>query len=694
MIQDNRGQQQGGWFVFAAAIFTSSFLIFQVQPLTGKYILPWFGGTPGVWSTCILFFQLFLFAGYAYAHWLTKSFGVRAQFFMHLLLLLCAIALLPITPSTSWKPTGNEAPVLRILLLLSASVGLPYFLLAANGPLLQAWFGRANPGRSPYGLYSLSNVGSLLGLLSYPFFVEPRWSTNSQAIIWSWGFGLFALFWLATAKFLWGIKEVARDVAMKPAPHPSRSLQGVSWLWFALSACSSVLLLATTNQVCIDVAAVPFLWVVPLTLYLLTFIIAFAHRRFYRRVILACLLVASLVLLCYLINAGPKTTFEFQIAGYFGAMFVCCLVCHGELVRLKPESDQLTAFYLWISAGGAAGGLFVALIAPQMFARYHELQVGMVACAVLAVVSYFRDRPKAVSKFFWRSLLTASVLGVIGLSIAVWKIGTKNNAGLVTVQRNFFGVLRVSDLEENGHPVRDLVHGQILHGQQVMDEGWRTKPTSYYCADSGAGLILKAQSTQPRQIGIVGLGAGTLAVWGRAGDQIRFYEINPLVVELAEQYFTFLKDSPATIEFSMGDARLTMERESRQQFDCLIVDEFSSDAIPTHLLTIEAFDIYLRNLREDGILAIHISNRHFSLAPVVRGAALQKGLWLAEVHSDRDDTTFQSDATWVLLSRQEKRLVDVGVKSIESPTASAGTNQRVVLWTDSFSNLLGVLRAR
>jgi spermidine synthase len=675
----------GGILFFAAAIFLSSFLIFQVQPLIGKYILPWFGGTPGVWSTCLLFFQVALFAGYAYAHGLTRYVGLRSQLVIHLAALAASLFLLPIAPSADWKPTGSEDPTLRILGLLAASVGLPYLLLSANGPLLQAWFSRANPRRSPYGLYSLSNIGSLLGLISYPLLFEQLWPVDEQARTWSWGFAIFALICLLSAI----VTGRSGSSAVEATGDSSQRVASASPLiWFALSMCGSVLLLASTNQVCIDVASIPFLWVIPLTLYLLTFILAFADPRWYPRAIAAVLLPLCLIGLCVVLMLAAVARIDAQIAAYFGTMFVGCLVCHGELVRHKPEPARLTLFYLWIAAGGAAGGVFVALMAPQLFSKFIELHLGVFACAALAAWMYVRDPPFSIPGIRPRWMAAAYLVGLAVLGAFLWKAAQGDSSENLAEERNFFGVLRVWDSEG----IRYLVHGQIEHGSQVLEGEQRRSPIGYYSPESGAGVAL-GHPTGPRKIGIVGLGTGSLAVYGQPGDEIQFYEINPDVLTLAQEHFFYLRESGAgdAIRFSMGDARLSMEREPPRDFDCLLVDAFSSDAIPTHLLTAEAFEIYLRHLKPHGILAIHVSNRHFNLEPVVRGGAQRWGLWLKPVNVRRDDARNYNASNWVLLARSATDLESLGLASPEDPS-QPDPAKHSQLWTDQHTNLFGVLR--
>jgi hypothetical protein len=680
----------GGYWLFSAAIFSSAFLIFQVQPLLGKYILPWFGGTPAVWSTCLLFFQVLLFAGYLYAHLLARSAGIRVQCVIHLAALALALFLLPITPSSAWKPTGTEEPTLRILGLLAVSVGVPYFLLSANGPLLQAWFSRVFRGRSPYGLYSLSNVGSLLGLVSYPFLVEPNWSVDRQSWIWSWGFALFAL---SCAGCGW---MVYRQGAAEPEDLGNASdvelggRSGPRVLWFALPAAASVMLLAATNQVCIDVAAIPFLWVLPLTLYLLTFIISFAGPQFYPRLPLGILLAVFVLMLFMVLAMASGARFFMQLFVYFGTMFVCCLVCHGELVRIKPPPSQLTAFYLYIAAGGACGGLFVALLAPLLFSAYIEFHIGVWTCLFLAVVSYYRDGWRQSS--FARLKLATSVVVLVLVGIGLSVLASQAAKNQIAAERNFFGVLRVKEKPLLGRTVRDLIHGQIRHGRQVFDPEFRRRPTTYYSDSSGAGMVL-SQSESTRNIGIVGLGAGSLAAYGRTGDRIEFYEINPAVVQFANSYFTFLSDSDAQpgIVITLGDARLSMERQPPREFDRLFVDAFSSDAIPTHLLTDQAFEVYLKHLAGDGILAVHISNRHFDLTPVIRGAARRWNLWHSIVVSAQVPEQFEDPAIWCLLSRTPETLASLGLTDLEDPRSELG-DLPAILWSDNYTNLLGVLK--
>ena len=681
---------------YAITVLLSSFLIFQVQPLISKYILPWFGGTPGVWTACMLFFQVVLFAGYAYAHFSIRCLTPRVQFAVHTLLIVAALALLPITPGADWKPTGPEDPTLRILGLLLVSVGLPYFILSSTGPLLQAWFSRTSPGASPYRLYALSNLGSVVGLVTYPFVVEPLLAADVQASLWSWSFAGFAL-----ACSLCAVQMLRNHTRVTVAGTAHGAVEeqneapptaGVRWLWFGLAACATVMLLATTNQVCIDVAVIPFLWVLPLTLYLVSFIICFDHERWYPRGLFLVLLAMTMVGLLNVMEEAGTTPILRQIAVYFSALFVCCMVCHGELVRLKPSPRYLTSFYLSSSAGGAAGGILVGLVAPLVFHQCIELHIAMLACCLMALVVLFRDRQSALYRgrlpLVWACLL----VGVTGLGWKLWGFAGGNERGNLAVARNFYGVLRVAALNWNDRENRVLhmVHGRTLHGKQFVAEEKRRVPTTYYAEDSGIGLLLRHYSqSDGKRFGVVGLGVGTLAAYGQQADYARFYEINPDVIRLAKQHFTYLKDCPAKVDVVLGDGRLSMERESPQQFDVLALDAFSSDAIPVHLLTREAFEIYLRQIKPEGSIAIHITNRHFDLEPVVTALGAHFGLGTIRIAAKGDQARGQNASTWMLLT------ADRGVLDDPEIATAASTRKQPVpairLWTDNYSNVIGAL---
>src|ERR1035438_8710920 len=745
---------------YALTIFTGAFLLFQVQPLIGKYILPWFGGGPGVWTTCMLFFQVLLLGGYAYAHFTSKWLKPRTQAIVHLVLLAAALALLPITPSDSWKPRGGGDPTLQILALLAVSLGLPYFVLSSTGPLIQQWFSRAKPGVSPYRLYALSNLGSLLALLSYPFFFETHFTRKFQAGLWAWGLVAYVICCGFCAVRLWksevlrlksGVQsptsivqgqesEVSDTTASTLNPQPS-TLNRL--LWLLLPACASVLLLATTNKLCQDVAVIPFLWVVPLALYLLSFIICFDSPRWYVRYPFTLALIAALGGLCWALFNASDLALSKQVALYCGGLFICCMVCHGELYRLKPDPRYLTGFYLMIAAGGALGGLFVAVAAPLLFTDYFELHWGLFLCGLLFLLVCATDRSaspsglapqslipnptwrwmgcalplvgfggldrflawlpghtKAMPKVYFTglriTLLTIVVLavvawiarrkfksfqhwrfvtcawlflGLIALSAVLWKQAQDSGSERVSRSRNFYGVLTVYEHEKTDPLAHHflLQHGRITHGLQFVDPVQSTWPISYGRPDGGIGLGVAALPLGHRRIGVVGLGTGTMAAFGRAGDYLRFYEINPQVQAVATSWFSYLPKCLGKVEVAPGDARLSLEREPPQHFDLLVLDAFSSDAIPVHLLTKEAFDVYGRHLNNNGIIAVHISNHYLDLEPVVVNLARQFGYKLASIDfDDNEEEWWLYGSTWILLSHSEKLLNRPEIRNVAS----------------------------
>ncbi len=690
---------------YPLTIFLSAFLLFQVQPLVGKMILPWFGGSPAVWTACMLFFQVLLLGGYAYAHAVSTRLPAKALAGLHGGLLLLSLVFLPIAPSVAWKPEGSSLPVLRIVGLLTFTVGLPYFLLSTTGPLLQESF-RRETGRTPYRLYSLSNAGSLLALLSYPFVFEPQFTLRVQTLAWSASYAGFVLLCLWSAfefSRLWRAEPQTKTApAIATAPRPG--FQTIL-LWLALAACGSVMLLATTNQLCMEVTSVPFLWVVPLSLYLLTFIICFDHERWYPRRAMVVLLAVAVLAGCYGLFQGHHIAVWQQLAAYCGAMFICCMVCHGELAHSKPAPEYATLFYLMVSAGGAMGGIFVALVAPLIFTGYWEYPLALIATIVLAFIAGQLDQVGRIE--LPRPVWIVGGVVVVALSLAIGVVLAREGVSLqATLEstRNFYGILRVTRegnvLDDNGE-YHELIHGTIQHGFQYLEEDRRGLPTSYYGRDSGVGLAIerhprrRAEDANDRtlRIGVVGLGTGTLATYGLPGDVIQFFEINPEVVRLSDEYFTFRKDSLAKIEIIMGDARLNLERQRDDndplKYDVLAIDAFSSDSIPMHLLTEEAVRLYLDRLKPDGILCIHISNRFLDLDSVCLAIAQQLAWPAVLIDSDSIASQGTNKATWVLLTKNEAFLQDEAVR--EAIDTKWPGDRTPVLWTDDYGSLWQVL---
>lgn len=669
-------------FLYAFTIFVSAFLLFQVQPIIAKIILPWFGGSAAVWTVCMVFFQIVLLLGYLYAHCSIRYLKPRTGVIVHVALLALSVLFLPVKPDPAWKPYGDTEPILRIIVLLAASVGLPYFLLSTTGPLVQAWFARTIMSTIPYRLYALSNLGSMLALLSYPTVVEPFVSSRFQLLCWSLAYGAFLTLCGASAvRSTPKLEKLAKAVAGDSAPGNEASRWSIQILWMGLAACASALMLAVTNHLCQDVAAIPFLWILPLTLYLLTFIICFDREGWYRREIFRWLLAAVLGGMVYgLYKMDSDIDLRVLIPLFAFGLFVCCMFCHGELARLKPHPRHLTAFYLMVSLGGVLGGLFVGFVAPHIFRGYFELPIGFAICAVLSLI-VFRARSRTYA--VW------TVLSVAIIGASLYNIQTASD-GYRVVCRNFYGLLKVDDSGKTGdkNAIRTLTHGTVVHGNQFLSPKDRRQPTTYYGPKSGVGLAIRLTRQSPQRVGVIGLGAGTLAAYGRKGDYYRFYEINPLVLELARTQFTFLNDCEAKTDVIMGDARLSLEREPEQQFDVLVVDAFSGDSIPVHLLTREAFALYFRHLKPEGVLAVHISNKHLDLEPVVRNLSVtfHKPAQLIDSDEDHNNKVFAS--TWVLLTDRDGFFKQSDFEKTSEPLKG---RPGMRTWTDDYSNLFQLL---
>jgi len=696
--------------LFAFSIFLSAFLLFQVQPVIARYILPWYGGSPAVWTSCLLFFQVGLLAGYAYAHglvtWCRKH--PNLQYGIHLGLLVVALFVLPITPDESLKPDGKESsPVKGILLLLSTTVGFPYLLLSASGPLLQHWFGVTFPGRSPYRLYSISNLGSMLGLLTYPFFFEPLLAVTNQTMLWSLGFVIysFAAAACGLSYFRKARESHQESSEKKEEPTDARRPSIRDWaVWIAFAACSSMILLSLTNQMCQDVAVVPFLWVAPLSLYLLTFVICFDHERWYQRWVWIPFAACSVTAVVYLINqqfADGEIHLGWQLTIYLACIFFCCLVCHGEVVRNKPAPHYLTGFYLAISIGGALGGLFVSLVAPMIFTGYWELHVALLLLVGLSALTLFRSGEKLPKKIFlpiW-AVLTVTALGSLHIGLKKHLEDTRD--GSLFASRGFYGVLRVYEMNSlTDDAFLALYHGRISHGRQYLNEDFRELATTYYSLESGIGGALafyserKGPDDPGMHLGVVGLGVGTLATYAETGDKVRFYEINPQVEDMARSHFSYLEDCDGDESVVIGDARISLEKELKesgsQEFDILVVDAFSGDSIPIHLMTKEAFELYFQHLKPGGILAVHISNLHLELSDPVRTICKELGYDASRVAYDPEENNYHSYySDWILIS-SNKRLKDMlSHKGYLSEWDEEDAKE--ILWTDDYCNLLQVV---
>ena len=670
--------------VYAATIFLSAFLLFQVQPMIAKMILPWFGGSTAVWVTCMLFFQLGLLAGYVYAHAAIRYLNPRRQALVHAALLAASLLALPLGPAGDWKPAGGEEPVRHIVCLLAASVGLPYFLLSSTTPLIQAWYARKFSSALPYRLFALSNGASLLGLLAYPFLVEPRLTLAEQSLGWSIAYAAFAgLSGVVAVAGCFGAGRVqpapafSGDTARTGDGSPSA---GDRLWWLFLSCGGVVLLLAVTNHLTQNIASIPFLWILPLSLYLLSFMICFnVEGAYIRPIYLGPVALVLLVLMYSTLRYDSTTRLSLVIGVFSFGLFACCMFCHGELALRKPAPQHLTVFYLMIALGGALGGILVGVAAPVALRGYAEMPLALSACAVVFFLAQGSEG--------WQPRLIAALLCVAlaaGSGYYLWQY----TDGIVAMERNFYGSLRIkANNPGTEFESRVMVHGTVAHGVQFTDADRRLDTTAYYGPESGAARVLRAKGEPPLRVGLVGLGIGTLAAYSRPGDVYRFYEINPLVEKLAREQFTFLAEAAGAAEVIIGDARLVLEREADQHYDVLAVDAFSGDAIPTHLLTLEALRLYFRHLKPDGVLALHLSNNHLDLIPVAEALAraLDKQAVLVESEPSETDEIF--NAKWVLLSTEPLRVPDITEASQE---LWALPDLRV--WTDDYSNLFQILK--
>jgi MFS family permease len=681
--------------LLSLTIFLSAFLLFLVQPIIAKLILPWFGGTAAVWSTCLVFFQLALLAGYFYADWTTRKLSVRRQAVLHVGLIAVALLLLPIVPDVSWQPNwagNNQPPSLRILLLLTATIGLPYFLLSTTSPLLQTWFARAHPGASPYRLFALSNLASMLALLSYPFLLEPRIATHQQAIYWSTGFGVFAVLiaialWrslrLASSK-----QTISPTTIVQPTSQTAPTL-AIKLTWVALSALGSMMLLGVSNHLTQNIASIPLLWVVPLALYLMTFIFCFNSAdgapSWYPRNISVPQAALAVIAMAWLLAERRLDFMLFlHIIVFSGGLFMTCMYCHGELAARKPTPDHLTNFYLMISVGGALGAFFIGILAPLILPAYYEFGIALFALALLATQLSWQQA-------HWARKMSCIAVCMSTLLASLYSVN-ESRREVIAMSRNFYGTLRVTESRARNvvDSKRSLVHGGILHGDQFLTAPRNHFATTYYKVTSGIGIALLQKEkdlARPRRVGIIGLGTGTLAVYGNKGDVFRFYDINPAVVDIARHDFTYLADSAATIEIELGDARLSLEHEVAQQFDVLAIDAFSSDSIPMHLITLEALAVYEHHVQPDGIIAFHVSNRFLDLVPEVAQLAAARGLDFAWIKETRDDRSTVSD--WVLLSRDRHVLHEA---TIASATEVIKPKPGLKAWTDDFNNLVQVIK--
>jgi len=700
---------QSSIWPYAGTIFLSAFLLFLVQPIIAKQILPWFGGSAAVWTTCLVFFQSVLLAGYAYAD-LTARLGLRRQALLHIGLLVVSLLTLPILASESWKPQGDEAPILRILLLLAVTIGLPYFLLSTTTPLLQAWYWQRFRTVVPYRLFALSNFASLLALLGFPVLFEPPLSLPQLGWGWTFLYGSFVLVCAATG---WmsaraaGNDGATRQVVAATAHEAAAPSLATQLMWLALAAMGSIMLLAVTNHVTQNISSVPFLWVLPLSLYLITFILCFDHPRWYVRPLVVAVLVIVTPLMAAKISSFsidlsgfiaalpdawgaplrelPSLGFVVLVALYMAGLFVACLFCHGELARMKPDPRHLTRFYLMLSLGGAVGAVLVAIVAPFTLRGYFELNVVLVLLAALVLA-------RLPGRF--------RIVGALAVAATAWfavEGGYEYSHEVRLMARDFYGVVRTRDREEYGVKYRAMYHGGIVHGGQLQGDQYRNLPSDYFGPTSGYGRLFAALNETrpgPRDVGVLGLGAGVIAAYGRAGDTMTFYEISQKVVDIERKEFGFLRDTPAKTRVILGDGRLSLEREiPPRKYDVLGIDAFAGDSIPMHLVTREAMALYARHLKENGVIVFQATNRYIDLMPVLKRLALEEGMEAVLVSDSPASSVgmfyWYSSTDQVLVTRNKALLEHPQLKDAAEPIPD---RKDLPTFTDAHHNLVRILK--
>lgn len=723
---DSRSDQpSSAWLLglMALTIFVSAFLLFQVQPLISKLILPWFGGSPTVWTTAMLFFQCVLFGGYLYAHLVTRYVSLRMHLISHIaLLVFAALMSFMIMPSDFLKPKGDENPAIRILLLLFVCVGVPYFTLASTGPIVQAWFARLYPGKSPYRLYSLSNLGSFLALLSFPYLFEPLLNLPQMGMAWTALFWFFALSCAVAAVWLMkklpsgnGENQIDPNLLQVARAAPS-SLHML--LWIALPALASLTMIAVTDHVSHNVAPEPRLWITTLALYLLTFIITFDHERWYRRGIVATITLIAIVFLTGRTGIFETLGIDWSFGAselrwsHFVAMFLICFQCHGELVRIRPKNPAfLTDFYLRMSAGGACGGFFASIIAVNFFKDYYEWPLCLILATILSVliiVSVVRGLVTISRQTEKMQRPVALVTCCLLVSwVGFWTDpfewleadGDEYKTEKLYQGRNFYGAISVEDqthLTEPDRSYRGFYNGNVTHGFQLTSEGNQQLPVTYYGPNSGAGETIEyAKARQPSlRIAVVGLGAGSLAAYCRKEDHIDFYEINPEVIRVAETFFTFIKDCKATTNLILGDGRLKIEDSNSPPYDIILLDAFTGGSVPVHLLTQEAFEMYHRHLKPDGFIVAHITNSYLNLYPVVKLQAESLKMGYRSKYELFDRKTFVRRNQYMTITNDKKFLEQY--PSVYPPVMNdkdeiidrkEPNREGVRLWTDHYSSI-------
>jgi len=679
--------------IIILSIFIGAFLLFQVQPLIAKVILPKFGGGAAVWTASMLFFQAILFLGYLYAHLLTRWLTPVKQWITHTILVVFSLIWLPIGVNTDAFYLVDGAPALSIFVTLFAAVGVPYFILSSTGPIVQRWLTYFYTQSLPYRLYSVSNIASLLALISFPFLVVPYLTSEQQQVTWTAGYCAFSALMLVLMFSFWRNKSDLTD-SRAIAEEPEIQVQPLSsfiiTLWLFLSALGVVLLVATTSAMTQNVPPVPFLWILPLSFYLLTFIICFHSSHWYVRWYWVSFFILGAVLGILMHFIGSQFDIVSQVIIYASILFSGCMICHGELTRIKPGAQHLTLFYLMMSLGGFLGSALITFVAPQIFDYFIEYPLSLIVVLLLVAISNKVIFGEQKVKQAWISEVSFT-LGII-LAAGFWLLNQQYIKSDVFSARNFYGALSVKDVTINGKTERRLIDGTTSHGTQYIDPSEAHIPLSYYRAQTGGAIAFNALVDREISAGFIGLGAGALAAYGREGDSFHFYELNPAVLSAAQTYFSYLSDSKAEVQYTLGDGRVSLQNELdsgiKRKFDLLVIDAFSGDSIPQHLITVEAVALYLEHLSEQGIIAFHISNTHLNLKPLIIGIA--KALDLEAVYFKKSGEQMgEHDTEWMWLTNNKQALSHISVIRLGQRTLP---HEDGIIWTDDFSPLLSVLK--
>lgn len=719
--------------LFALTIFTSASLLFIIQPMFARMALPLLGGAPSVWNTALVFYQTVLLLGYGYSHLLTKYFKPRQQVLIHCGLLLTPLLVLPIAIPAGWQAPTTDFPIAWLLSLFAVALGLPFFVVSASSPLLQAWFGTSEQNRNPYVLYAMSNVGSMLALLAYPLIVEPNTSLALQSSSWRWGYLLLVLLFIGCGIRVW---QRAPQAVISQNTQPTQSIDWQRRIkWIAWSAIPSSLLVSVTTFITTDIVAMPLLWVIPLALYLLTFIFVFANKIIIPKQALIWLMPILVMLIILTMISEANSPILLLLILHLLSLFVVTMVLHQQLADDRPEPQKLTEFYLLMSLGGVIGGIFNGLIAPLIFDAVWEYP--LMLCLALMLAPW--RKPKPTNRQEWLKLLRVPglmillsiglVLGIkafdyhgqsvgyailfsvamlvaytqsrnplaFGLSLggffSVVSIIGFSQSTVIYQERSFFGVNRVVNSANRLHL---LMHGTTLHGMQFLDPALSKRPLTYYSLNGPLNEIFQIVNQQPatKTIGVVGLGSGATACYAQPQDTWRYFEIDPVVIEIAQnqQFFSFLSQCTPQAPVIVGDARISLAHET-QPFDLLMMDAYSSDAIPTHLITVEAIELYLSKVKSDGIIAFHISNRYLNLEPVLHDLAAELGL-LALVHEYNTDQSVLEEGNigtkWVIFTKNQA-LYQQFIDQYQWQNLQNRPNDR--LWTDDYSSIITTLYA-